>query len=72
MVQFDTILYGRSSKNYFGQFLLTENNSHYISRVSLHEAQTKNKYSFSKYTTDFFVFILSFLITKLLMFSVKS
>ena len=41
MVQFDTIIFGRTFKNYFGQFVWIEK-SHYNSRVSLHEAPTKN------------------------------
>ena len=43
MVQFDTIIFGRNFKNYFGQFVWIEKKSHYISRVSLHEAPTKNR-----------------------------
>ena len=46
MVQFDTIIFCRTFKNYFGQFVWIEK-SHYNSRVSLHEAPTKN-------TTKFF------------------
>ena len=42
MVQFDTIIFCRTFKNYFGQFVWTEKKSHYNSRVSLHEAPTKN------------------------------
>ena len=44
MVQFDTIIFGRTSKNYFGQFVWIEKTkkSRYNSRVSLHEAPTKN------------------------------
>ena len=42
MVQFDTIIFGRTFKNYFGQFVWIEK-SHYNSRVSLHEAPTKNR-----------------------------
>ena len=41
MVQFDTIIFGRSFKNSFGQFVWIEKKSHYNSRVSLHEARTK-------------------------------
>ena len=41
MVQFDTIIFGRTFKNYFGQFVWIEKN-HYNSRVSLHEAPIKN------------------------------
>ena len=43
MVQFDTIIFCRTFKNYFGQFVWIEKKSHYNSRVSLHEAPTKNK-----------------------------
>ena len=42
MVQFDTIKFCSTLKNYFGQFVWIEK-SHYNSRVSLHEAPTKNK-----------------------------
>ena len=42
MVQFDTIIFCRTFKNYFGQFVWIEKKSHYYSRVSLHEAPTKN------------------------------
>ena len=42
MVQFDTIIFSRTFKNYFGQFVWIEKMSHYNSRVSLHEAPTKN------------------------------
>ena len=44
MEQFDTIVFGRIFKNYFGQFMRIEKKekkSHYNSRVSLHEAPTK-------------------------------
>ena len=43
--QFDTIAFGRTFKNYFGQFVWIEKKkekSHYNSRVSLHEAPTEN------------------------------
>ena len=42
IVQFDTIIFGRIFKNYFRQFLWIEKTSHSNSRVSLHEAPTKN------------------------------
>ena len=42
-VQFDTIIICRIFKNYFGQFVWIEKKSHYNSRVSLHEAPTKNQ-----------------------------
>ena len=45
MVQFDIIIFCRTFKNYFGQFVWIEKKkkkSHYNSRVSLHEAPTKN------------------------------
>ena len=46
IVQFDTIIFCRTFKNYFGQFVWIEKKkkkkSHYNSRVSLHEAPTKN------------------------------
>ena len=48
MVQFDTIIFCRTFKNYFGQFVWIEKKSHYNSRVSLHEAPTK-KSNFTKY-----------------------
>ena len=41
MVQFDTIIFCRIFKIYFGQFVWIEKKSHYNSRVSLHEAPTK-------------------------------
>ena len=41
MVQFDTIIFCRTFKNFFGQFVWIEKKSHYSSRVSLHEAPTK-------------------------------
>ena len=41
MVLFDTIIFCRTFKNYFGQFVWIEKKSHYNSRVSLHEAPTK-------------------------------
>ena len=41
MIQFGTIKFRRTFKNYFGQFVWIEK-SHYNSRVSLHEAPTKN------------------------------
>ena len=43
MVQFDTIIFGRTFKNYFCQFVwIGKKKIHYNSRVSLHEAPTKN------------------------------
>ena len=42
MVQFDTIIFCRTFKDYFGQFVWIEK-SHYNSRVSLHEAPTKKE-----------------------------
>ena len=41
IVQFGAIIFCRTFKNYFGQFVWIEK-SHYNSRVSLHEAPTKN------------------------------
>ena len=41
MIQFGTIKFRRTFKKYFGQFVWIEK-SHYNSRVSLHEAPTKN------------------------------
>ena len=43
MIQFGTIKFRRTSKNYFGQFVWIEK-SHYNSRVSLHEAPTKKHF----------------------------
>ena len=46
MIQFGTIKFCRTFKNYFGQFVWIEKKikkSHYNSRVSLHEAPTKNE-----------------------------
>ena len=42
MVQFDTIILCSTFKNYFGQFVWIEKKCHHNSRVSLHEAPTKN------------------------------
>ena len=42
MMQFGTIKFHITFRNYFGQFVWIEKKSHYISRVSLHEALTKN------------------------------
>ena len=44
MIQFGAIIFCRTFKNYFGQFVWIEEKkkSHYNSRVSLHEAPTKN------------------------------
>ena len=39
MLQFITIIFGGTFKNYFGQFVWIEK-SHYNSRISLHEAPT--------------------------------
>ena len=44
MIQLGTIKFCRTFKNYFGQFVWIEK-SHYNSRVSLHEAPTKNDIS---------------------------
>ena len=41
MEQFGAIIFCKTFKNYFGQFVWIEKNRHYISRVSLHEAPTK-------------------------------
>ena len=41
IIQFGTIKFRRTFQNYFGQFVWIEK-SHYNSRVSLHEAPTKN------------------------------
>ena len=46
MVQFGAIIFCRTFRNYFGQFVWIEKKSHYNSRVSLHEAPTKNRFSF--------------------------
>ena len=43
MVQYGTIKFRRTFKNYFGQFVCIEKKSHYNSRVSLHEAPTKKE-----------------------------
>ena len=42
IVHFGPIIFCRTFKNYFGQFVWIEKKSHYNSRVSLHEAPTKN------------------------------
>ena len=41
MVHFGAIIFCRTLKNYFGQFVWIEKKSHYYSCVSLHEAPTK-------------------------------
>ena len=51
MVQFDNIIFCRTFKNYFGQFVWIEKKSHYNSRVSLHEAPTKNMHKTQKRMT---------------------
>ena len=43
IVQFGAIIFCRTFKNNFGQFVWIEKKSHYNSRVSLHEAPTKNQ-----------------------------
>ena len=43
IVQFGAIIFCRTFKNYFGQFVWIEKKSHYNSRVSLHEAPTKKQ-----------------------------
>ena len=51
IVQFDTIIFCRTFKNYFGQFVWIEKKkkkSHYNSRVSLHEAPTKKRVTNSR------------------------
>ena len=45
MVQFGTMKFRRTFKNYLGQFVWIEKKSHYYSRVSLHEAPTKDRAS---------------------------
>ena len=42
MVQFGAIIFRRTYKNYFGQFVWIEK-SHYNSRVSLHAVPTKKR-----------------------------
>ena len=42
IVQFDAIIFLRTFKNYSGKFVGIEKKGHYNSRVSLHEALTKN------------------------------
>ena len=42
IVPFGAIIFCRTFKNYFGQFVWIGKKSHYNSRVSLHEAPTKN------------------------------
>ena len=48
MIQFGTMKFCRSFKNYFGQFVWIEKNSQYNSRDSLHEAPTKNSHCNSR------------------------
>ena len=42
IVQVGAKMFGKTFKNYLGQFVWIEKKSHYNSRVSLHEARTKN------------------------------
>ena len=42
IVQFGEIIFCRTFKNYFGQFVWIEKKSHYNSRISFHEVLTKN------------------------------
>ena len=50
MLQFDTIKFRKTFKNYFGQFVWIEKKSHYNSGVSLHEAPTKKSHNNSRNT----------------------
>ena len=50
MVQFGAIIFCRTFKNYFGQFVWIEKKSHYNSRVSLHEAPTKKSHFYSRFS----------------------
>ena len=47
MIQFGTIKFRRTFKNYFGQFVWIGKKSHYNNRVSLHEATTKRSFLIS-------------------------
>ena len=55
IVHFDAIIFCRTFKNYFGQFVWIEKKkkkkkkSHYNSRVSLHEAPTKKQRTANAY-----------------------
>ena len=52
MVLFDTIIFCRTFKNYFCQFVwIGKKKSHYNSRVSLHEAPTKNQIIYCFFST---------------------
>ena len=42
IVQFGAVIFCRTFKNYFGEFVWIEKKSQFNSRVSLHEASTKN------------------------------
>ena len=55
MVLFDTIIFCRTFKNYFGQFVWIEKKSHYNSRVSLHEAPTKKAITKVYYVLPLFI-----------------
>ena len=58
MVLFDTIIFCRTFKNYFGQFVWIEKKRVTISRVSLHEAPTKNGSFFTR-KVHFFVHLFN-------------
>ena len=58
IVQFDTIIFCRTFKNYFGQFVWIEKKkkkSHYNGRVSLHEAPTNNQQENNESDSERFV-----------------
>ena len=59
MVQFGTIIFYRTCKNFFGLFVWIEKKSHYNSRVSLHEAPTKNEFELTSVSTFLHTFLKS-------------
>ena len=68
IVHFGPIIFCRTFKNYFGQFVWIEKKkkkkSHYNSRVSLHEAPTKKRNVYIEVTLIFVHFVLTFLLTE--------
>ena len=59
MVQFGAIIFCRTCKNFFGLFVWIEKKSHYNSRVSLHEAPTKNEFELTSVSTFLHTFLKS-------------
>ena len=58
MIQFGTIKFCRTFGNYFDQFVWIEKKSRYNSRVSLHEAPTKNVQSLLRSLNQINLFVI--------------